>query len=320
MRALFFIIILLFTPSVHAQEQITIKHTTIEDMKAVFATVESVNVVSARVRIRGTIADLVVDEGDLVTEGQVIAKVGDEKLVLQISSMNSRINALTAQFDKAATDLDRTKELLSTGAVSTARLDDIQTQYNIAESALKAGITDRDVIKRQVTEGDVLAPVSGRVLIVPLTAGTVVMPGEVIARIAEQNYVLRLLVPERHARFMNNGDIIRLENGKTGEIITVYPQITDGRVKADATVAELGSYFVGERVRVWISGGERQVIIVPASYIVTRFGIDHVSIRKADGKVIEIAVQRGLPISQSDFSDGIEILSGLHNGDIVVKP
>lgn len=320
MPKLLFLAILLLSMPAQAQEAITIKYTTIEDQKSVFATVESVNVVAARVRIRGTIADLVVDEGDLVSKNQIVAKVGDEKLVLQINSMNSRINALTAQLDKARTDLERARELLSTGAISTARLDDTQTQFNIAESALKAGISDREVIKRQVTEGDVLAPVNGRVLSVPLTAGTVVMPGEVIATIAEENYILRLSVPERHARYMKEGGDIHLEDGKTGKIITLYPQISDGRVKADATVEGLGSYFVGERVSVWISGGNRQAIIIPASYIVTQFGIDHVLIRKSDGTILDISIQRGLPISQTGIKDGIEILSGLHNGDILVKP
>ncbi len=317
MPAKIFLSFLLFTSLAQAQQTFTITSTNIEDSKAVFATVESVNVIAARARISGTIAELVIDEGDLVKPNQIIAKVGDEKLALQIVSITSSINALKSQLAKASTDLARTKELLSSGAVSKARLDDAQTQYEIAQSALKARISDRDVIKRQVTEGDVLAPVGGRILSVPLTTGTVIMPGEVIATIAEENYVLRLAVPERHAQYMKKGDLVRLENGKKGEIITVYPQISEGRVKADATVEGLGSYFVGERVRVWISGGQRRTIIIPPDYIITHFGIDHVNIKQADGTILQIPVQLGLPTSETD---NIEILSGLHDGDIAVKP
>ena len=43
---------------------------------------------------------------------------------------------------------------------------------------------------------------------------------------------------------------------KSGVIDLVYPQIEDGRVIADATVEDLGEYFVGDRLRVWISGGD----------------------------------------------------------------
>ena len=62
----------------------------------------------------------------------------------------------------------------------------------------------------------------------------------------------------------------------------VYPQIEDGRVIADATVEELGEYFVGDRLRVWISGGERTAFVIPSTYVTTRFGIDYVQIRQGD--------------------------------------
>ncbi len=69
---------------------------------------------------------------------------------------------------------------------------------------------------------------------------------------------------------------------KFGTIKLVYPQIEDGRVVADAQVKGLGDYFVGERIRVWVSGGERKSFIVPASFIVTRFGIDYARVRQGN--------------------------------------
>ena len=104
--------------------------------------------------------------------------------------------------------------------------------------------------------------------------------------------MLRLRVPERHARFLKAGDPVRIDgeelgvNGaKFGTISLVYPQIEDGRVIADAEVAGLGDYFVGERIRVWVSAGERDSVIVPAAFIITRFGIDYARVRKgSDGR------------------------------------
>lgn len=63
----------------------------------------------------------------------------------------------------------------------------------------------------KVTEGAVRAPAAERVLQVPLTAGSVVLPGDTIAQVAEANFVLRLGVPERHARFLRAGDKVRLD-------------------------------------------------------------------------------------------------------------
>jgi multidrug efflux pump subunit AcrA (membrane-fusion protein) len=55
----------------------------IEDRKAVYATVESVDVAVARSRIAGTINRLTVDEGSVVKAGEKIAEVSDPKLGLQ---------------------------------------------------------------------------------------------------------------------------------------------------------------------------------------------------------------------------------------------
>jgi multidrug efflux pump subunit AcrA (membrane-fusion protein) len=173
----------------------------------------------------------------------------------------------------------------------------------------------------------VLAPTAGRVLKVPVTGGTVVMSGEAVATIAQQDFVLRLRVPEEHARFLKAGDPIRLDGealgtgtARSGTIALVYPLIQDGRVIADAHVAGLGDYFVGERVQVWISGGERRSFIVPEAYIVTRFGLDYGRVRKADGTTVDVPVQRGRNHPRPDMPDAIEILSGLQPGDVLVKP
>ena len=71
----------------------------------------------------------------------------------------------------------------------------------------------------------------------------------------------------------------------TGKISLIYPRIEEGRVVADAQVADLGNYFVGDRVRVWIDAGTRAGFVVPASFVTTRFGLDYVRLRRADGSV-----------------------------------
>ena len=99
-----------------------------------------------------------------------------------------------------------------------------------------------------------------------------------------------------------------------GEITLVYPQISEGRVVADAVVAGIGDYFVGERLLVWIAAGTRQGIVVPPEFVVTRFGLDSVRLRQGGGAV-EVPVQRG-----QATDDGIELLSGVQPGDVLVAP
>ena len=308
-----------------AEDTFTVQPVTVSDEKAVFATVESANVVPARARIGGTIAELQVRQGDRVERGQVIATVGDEKLVLELRSIDAQLAGLKAQLAQANIDLERAQRIFKSGAIPKQQLDQAQTNVDVASNALKAQTGQRAVVEQQLAEGQVLAPTAGRVLTVPVTNGTVVMSGEPMATIAEQDFVLRIRVPERHARFLKVGDPIRLDgedlgspDAKSGTISLVYPEIEDGRVVADAKVAGLSDYFVGERVRVWVSCGERRTFVVPASYVTTRFGIDYVKLQQKAGGAIEVPVQRGRDIAQPNLPEGIEILSGIGAGDVLV--
>jgi len=317
-----------FIQAANAAESYLVKPAHVPDQKAVFATVESRRVVPARARIAGIVADLAVKEGDHVELGQVVATVGDEKLVLQMKSLDAQIAGLEAQVTQAQTDLTRAEELVGRGTIPRVRLDEARTAFNVASNALRSRQAERSVVQQQFTEGNVLAPAAGRVLRVPLTSGAVVMAGEPLAEIAEQNFVLRLRVPERHARFLKAGDTVRVDAAELGDteprfgtITLVYPRIEDGRVVADAKVEGLGDYFVSERIRVWISAGERLAFVVPASFVTTRFGVDYVKVQANPNEpAIDVPVQRGRELPRTDLPDGIEILSGLKPGDRLVKP
>jgi RND family efflux transporter MFP subunit len=320
-------LLILFARPALAADSFTVRPIPAADEKAVFATVESANVVPARARIGGTVAQLSVKEGDKVAQGQIVAIVGDDKLALQMKSLDAQIAGLDAQLAQTQSDLSRAEDLVAKGTIPKTRLDEARTAFNVASNAHRARIAERSVVDQQLTEGKVLAPAAGRVLKVPLTTGTVILPGEPVASIAEQHYVLRLRVPERHARFLKAGDRVRIDGealgasgAQFGTIRLVYPQIEDGRVVADADVTNLGDYFVSERIRVWVSAGERTSVIVPASFIVTRFGIDYARIRQDEKTPIDVPVQRGRELPRPDMPDALEILSGLKSGDVLVRP
>ncbi|TAK47337.1 MAG: efflux RND transporter periplasmic adaptor subunit [Xanthobacteraceae bacterium] len=298
----------------------------VSDEKAVFATVESVSVVPARGRIGGTVVQLNVREGDRVTRGQSIATIGDEKLALQMKSLDAQIDALQAQSTQAQTDLTRIEGLVERGTLPRIRLDESRTAVNVAENARRARVAERAVVQQQLTEGEVLAPADGRVLKKLAAIGSVLLPGEPVAMIAEQNFMLRLRIPERHARSLKAGDRIRIDGAELGEqtprfgkIELIYPQIEDGRVIADAKVDGLGEYFVGDRLRVWISGEQRSAFVIPSGYVTTRFGVDYVRVQQAGGAV-STPVQRGRRLPAPDVPDGLEILSGIRSGDQLVSP
>ncbi len=310
--------------AVAATGSFEVRVTSLDDRKAVFGSVEARRVVDARTRIGGTVAELVVDEGSQVEAGERIALVVDPKLRDRLAAADAGIQALESRKDLAASTLDRMRRLFRDGHVSRARLDEAETEFNVADRELKGAIAERKVVLEQEAEGIVRAPAAGRVLKVPITTGTVVLPGDSLATIAVEGYILRVELPERHARFLHVGDRVQVgrrgleaptevtdEILEIGRVIKVYPQIREGRVIADVDVVGLGDFFVGERVRVYVSTGERPAFVIPREYVLQRHGVSFVKLE--DGR--ESVVQPGLPAP-----GGIEILSGLKVGDILVPP
>ncbi len=308
---------------------LTVEMNEIDDLKSVYGTVRSTDRIEARARIGGTVASLAVDEGSEVKAGEVIALVADQKLALKLKALEAQIAGLKAQRENTERDLGRQEELIKRGFTPKAKVDELRTQLEVVDNQLKSAEAERDVVMRQVQEGEVLAPASGRVLLVPVTVGSVIMPGETLATIAGNEYVLRLELPERHARFISKGDWVQvggrsLDNtGRPlvkGSITQVYPELQGGRVIADASVNGLGDYFVGERVLVYISVGRRRGIVIPRSLVTTRYGYDFVKVARDVGRVSDVIVQLGPATVLADGSDGVEVLGGLNPGDEIVKP
>jgi RND family efflux transporter MFP subunit len=318
------LLVLALAPCAWAGEFV-VQPSTVPDLKAVFGQVQSRDTVPARARIGGTLISRAIEEGSAVKAGDVIAVVADDKLALQLQATDARTKALQAQLENARADLDRSQALLSRGAETQSRLDQLRTAVNVYTNQLEAAKADRAVIVQQTTEGQVLAPKDGRVLTTPAVPGSVVMPGETIARIAAGGYYLRLALPERHAAYVKAGDPVSIgargqgadaQQGqrRAGHIVKVYPELEGGRVIADAEVEGLGDFFVGERVPVWITVAERQALVVPAAAVANRNGVDYVRVAGEAGPL-------DVPVIVTAPEDGrVEVLSGLRSGDRVVTP
>lgn len=298
-----------------------IKSTLVPEMKAVYGQIQPRNSVAARARLSGSVAELRVTEGDFVEAGEIIAEIKDDKLDFQIKAIDAQLSGLQASLKDARSELDRAERLVRSGATSTQRLDQLRTQADVIANQIGAAEAQRSVIIQQSAEGAVIAPSSGQVVAVPVTAGAVVMAGETIADIAGGGLFLRLTIPERHAKDLRQGAPIRIDAaGKplTGTLAKLYPSIEGGRVTADVDVPDLETRFVGGRVLVELPIGQRQAILVPKAALTTHAGVDFVTVKQNDSNV-QRAVLAGEAV-ETGGDAAIEILSGLAEGDILVTP
>jgi RND family efflux transporter MFP subunit len=293
--------------------------TTISEWKAVYGQVEARDRMPARARLGGTLVDLTVVEGDVVTSGQPIGRIEDEKLAFQLSALAAQRGAILAQLDNAQVELTRGESLLKQGVTTAQGLDALRTQVDVLKGQLAALDAQTDIITQQVKEGTVLAPADGRVLDVPVSKGGVVMPGEAVALIGGGGTYLRLSIPERHAPTLHAGDKIEISDGsatQTGTLSRIYPLIQNGRVIADVEVAGLADNFVDARVLVRLAVGQRDALMVAATALSSTGGLDFVSVQGASGPI-----QRSVVPGEHQLIDGVdmvEILSGLEAGDLIL--
>lgn len=316
MRHLLPALLLLALPlSAAAQATQTLAPVSVPEWKAVYGRIEARDSIPARARIGGTLMDMSVTEGDLVAAGQTIARVRDEKIDFQLSAIDAQLQALESQLENAEAELRRGEALLERGVTTAQRLDGLRTQVDVLTSQIEAARADRRVVVQQAAEGDVLAPIAGRVLSVPLATGAVIMPGEPVATVGGGGVFLRLAVPERHRHFLKEGDAIQITlagDAVAGQLARIYPQIENGRVIADVEVPGLADDFIDARVLVRLPVGESRVLVVPPSAITSRAGLDFVTVSTPAGPVLRNVVL-GAPHDQ-----GIEVLTGLRAGDEVV--
>ncbi|MBP8247284.1 MAG: efflux RND transporter periplasmic adaptor subunit, partial [Phenylobacterium sp.] len=302
-----------------AAGRLTIQAQTVADLKPVPGTLTTRDMAEARARISGVLVSLAVKEGDIVRQGQMIARIQDDRLALQTSAFDAQVNAAAAEAARAQADLARIRKLFSQGVYAQARLDQVEAQAKAANANLAAARAQRGASAELGAQGAILAPAAGRVLVADVPVGSVVMPGQSIARLTAGPMVVRIELPEGQARALKVGDIVQLAAedlrglASQGEITQVYPSITAGQVTADVTAPNLPQDLIGQRVRAQIKIGERQALVVPRTYVVTRFGVDYARLVQADGILSETPIQT----SAGPTPQTVEVLSGLRAGDVL---
>jgi biotin carboxyl carrier protein len=212
-RVLLSLLGLLAAPGLALAGEFILQPTEVAETKALFGQIESRFVVPARSRIGGTITALDVTEGDEVAAGQIIARIVDEKLELQLAAAEARLAAARSELDNAQTELTRSESLLERGSTTLQAVDRARTTVTVSRNAVTELESSKSVILQQMAEGAVMAPAAGRVLSIPTRLGEVVMAGEAVATIAAGQVFLRLAIPERHANGLTVGDRVAIGEG-----------------------------------------------------------------------------------------------------------
>lgn len=162
-------------------------------------------------RIPGVITSLGVDDGDVVSAGQVLASL--DPAGVAAAEAQARV-----EVERARRDLARDQALFEKGFVSRQRLDDRRSALEAAKASASAAAFDRRWAR-------LVSPARGVVLERVAQAGEVVQPGQAVLRIADESSPLTLRAP------LADRDVSRVKIGQAANVrIDGLPAVVPGRV------------------------------------------------------------------------------------------
>jgi membrane fusion protein, multidrug efflux system len=193
-------------------------------------------------RIGGKIIARSVNVGDVVSKGQLIAKLDASDSQLNAQAAQADVLAAKANLKLAEAELERRQQLLQKQFISRSALDSYETQVRTAQAKLQQAEAQAAVSARQTGYTQLLADRVGVVGMIAAEPGQVVSSGQVIARIYDLNALeVVIAVPENL--------ITRLHPGEAATV-TLAEQQYAGRIREIAPAANSQTHAFDVRVQV----------------------------------------------------------------------
>ena len=122
---------------------------------------EAVRRVNVSPKRQGLLAALLVDEGDSVRQGQVLARMDPGDFEDRLDELEALERQAQVDYDTRKADFERRERLFKSGAISAADLDDFRSRYLTSKAALEAA--QERIQQRSVEGGELLirAPFDG---------------------------------------------------------------------------------------------------------------------------------------------------------------
>lgn len=226
--------------------------------------------------ITGRIRDVLIEEGAVVEQGEVLAYLDDDRARIDLdlyeaqeSATRERAQSLAAQLNEARTVLERTERLIESGYATDSRrtaeqaqVDSLRAQLSAARADLAAAEvrvrSQRDYVDRHI----VRAPFGGVVIAKNAQVGEILSPVSAGGGFTRTGIATLVDMESLELEVdVNEGQIQRVSAGQRVEaILDAYP---DWRIPAHVEAIIPTADRARATIRVRVALGERDARILP---------------------------------------------------------
>jgi RND family efflux transporter MFP subunit len=259
------------------------------------------------------IAELLVDVGDKVERGQLLARLANESLRAELRKQEAAVSQAAANFERAQSNSRRAQSVATSGAMSEQQVEDFRINMSMAQAALESARAELDATSLKLSQTRVVAVDDGVVTSKTAVLGNVVNSGAELLRIVRQGRV------EWQAE-LDSRQLAQIHAGQTATVTLPSGEKVQGTVRAitPALNTATGRAIVyvslptesSARTGMFASGSievkETPALTLPQSAIVARDGRSYVYVIGEDDVVSARSVTAG-----RRNGDRVEVLGGL---------
>lgn len=205
--------------------------------------------------LAGSVVSILVNEGQMVEQGQLLAEVDDQRLVAKMSELSAILNRAKSEQNLAELSLKRVTDLVDKKLESVQRLDESTESVNAANAFVNEVLARKKSLQVEIDKTKLLAPFDGNIVSRLVDEGTVVGAGQTLFSLQKNGKLeVRFAVSADHAN--------KFVVGQTLSLAAHSDQVL-GQVKSIAQQRRLDTRTVDVIIRL----NEQNLAIIPGDIL-----------------------------------------------------
>ena len=174
-------------PEVRPVRVVTVEPRTGGDVVSLTGTVEARTEVNLAFRIDGRLTERLVNVGDRVTPGQVVARLDRQNEENSLRAARAQLNAARGQLVEARNNYQRQRDLLQTGFTTRVRYDQAVQTLQTIQAQVDAAQAQANIAENRLGYTELHADSAGTVTARGAEPGEVVQAGRMILQVARDD-------------------------------------------------------------------------------------------------------------------------------------